>query len=108
MTAATTRAADERNIIRNAVVRMRARIMSIVFGMVGGSGVFLATAWLLLRGGKNVGAHLGLLNNYFPGYTVTWGGAFIGFFWGAVVGAVLGWAVAWLYNQIAERREGTA
>ena len=105
---ATATGAAERDLIRHAVVRMRARIMAIVFGMVGGSGVFLATAWLLVQGGHNVGAHLGLLRNYFPGYTVTWGGAFIGFFWGALAGAILGWAVAWLYNQIAERREGPA
>jgi hypothetical protein len=96
--------ASERALIRGAVVRMRARIMAVVFGMVGGTGIFAATAWLLVRGGKNVGEHLGLLRHFFPGYSVTWLGAFVGFFWGALVGASLGWAVAWIYNQVVERR----
>ena len=101
---ATMAAQSERALIRGAVVRMRARIMAIVFGMVGGGGVFLATAWLLVRGGEDVGKHLGLLRHYFPGYAVSWPGAFVGFFWGALVSATLGFLVAWIYNQIVEQR----
>ncbi len=99
-----TTAIDERSLIRGAVVRMRARIMAIVFGMVGGTGIWVATAWLLLRGGTNVGQHLALLRHYFPGFSVTWPGAFVGFFWGALGGALIGWSVAFVYNQIVERR----
>jgi hypothetical protein len=99
-----TAMASERALIRAAVVRMRARIMATVFGMVGGTGVFVATAWLLIRGGTNVGEHLGLLRHYFPGYSVSWPGAFIGLFWGAAFAALVGWAVAWIYNQVVERR----
>ncbi len=95
---------NQGNLLEQAVVRMRARIMAIVFGMVGGAGLFLATTWLVLRGGDDVGAHLGLLANYFPGYDVTWGGAFLGFFYGALVGAVLGFCVAWVYNRVADTR----
>jgi hypothetical protein len=95
---------NERALIRAAVVRMRARIMAIVFGLVGGTAVFLATAWLLLQGGENVGQHLGLLGNYMPGYTVTWLGACVGFCWGALYGGVTGFAVAWVYNQVVEAR----
>ena len=101
---ATTALPRERALIRGAVVRMRARIMAVVSGATSGTGVFLATAWLLLRGGPNVGQHLGLLRHYFPGYSVTWPGAFVGFFWAALGGAALGFAVAWIYNQIVERR----
>jgi len=95
---------DEQTIIRRAVVRMRARIMAIVFGMVGGLGVWVATAWLLIRGGPNVGLHLSLLRNYMPGFGISWGGAFIGLFWGALFGALIGWVFAWVYNQVVERR----
>jgi hypothetical protein len=99
-----TAMASERALIRGAVVRMRARIMSIVFGMVGGTIIFVATAWLLLRGGSNVGEHLGLLRHFFPGYSVSWLGALVGLFWGALSGGAIGWAVAWIYNQVVERR----
>ncbi len=98
-------ATDERGLIQAAIVRMRARIMAVVFGLLGGVSVFAATAWLLLRGGQQVGKHLKLLNNYFPGYDVTWTGAFLGFFYGALVGAALGFTLAWVYNRVAESRD---
>ena len=94
----------ERELIRTATVRLRSRVMAIVFGTVGGTGLFVATAWLVAQGGFDVGLHLGLLNNFFPGYQVTWPGAFIGFFYGAVSGAIVGWSVAWVYNQVADFR----
>ena len=94
----------EHELIQTAIVRLRSRVMAMVFGMVGGTGLFVATVWLLAAGGEDVGLHLGLLNNYFPGYTVTWPGAFIGFFYGALCGAIIGWSVAWIYNEVADNR----
>ena len=79
--------------------------MAVSFGATGGAGLFLATAWLLVRGGKNVGQHLQLLANYLPGYSVTWPGAFLGLVYGTLVGAVMGAAVAWTYNLVASVRE---
>ena len=55
-------------------------------------------------GGPGVGTHLGLLGQYFPGYRVTWPGAFVGLFYGIAVGAVLGWLLAWVYNRLARLR----
>jgi hypothetical protein len=93
----------ERELVEDAVVRLRARVTAVVFGMVGGAGLLVATWWLVLRGGENVGQHLGLLANYFPGYRVTWAGGVLGFFYGALTGGAIGWAVASLYNRIADR-----
>jgi hypothetical protein len=72
--------------------------------MVGGFGLMTATLWLVIKGGPGAGKTLGLLNAYYPGYTVTWGGSLLGFVYGALTGAVLGGLVAWLYNSIAARR----
>jgi hypothetical protein len=94
----------EQDLIQTAVVRLRSRVMAMVFGMLGGTGLWVATIWLLARQGPNVGLHLNLLSNYFPGYAVTWPGAFIGFFYGALLGAILGWLLAWVYNLVAEQR----
>ncbi|HUP02229.1 MAG TPA: hypothetical protein VM737_12025 [Gemmatimonadota bacterium] len=94
----------EEQLIHTAVARMRAGIMAIVFAMVGGTGFFVATAWLLIRGGPRVGPTLGLLGNYFPGYSVTWPGAVIGFFYGALVSGLVGWSMATIYNRVASRR----
>ncbi len=78
--------------------------MAIVFAILAGTGLAVATVWLLIRGGPNVGQHLGLLGNYFLGYSVSWAGAVIGFLWAAAVGALLGWLTAWVYNWVAGRR----
>lgn len=91
-------------LINHAVARLRAWVMAVVFGLTCGTGLFVATAWLVIRGGQQVGQTLGLLRHYLPGYSVTWPGAFLGFFYAAVIGGVVGWAVAFIYNQIVARR----
>jgi hypothetical protein len=93
-------------LIATAVARLRAGIMALVFAFCGGIGLFLATVWLLVRGGRNVGLHLGLLANYFPGYRVSWAGSLIGLVYGALVGGVVGYCLAWIYNRLARPRAG--
>ncbi|MGQ0539527.1 MAG: hypothetical protein ACT4R6_11300 [Gemmatimonadaceae bacterium] len=41
---------------------------------------------------------LGLLAQYFPGYTVSWSGALVGGLWGFAVGFVAGWFFAFCRN----------
>jgi len=94
----------ERLLVEGTIARLRAGIVAIVTGMVGGCALFAATLWLVIKGGPTVGQHLGLLRAYYPGYSVTWAGSFVGFFYGALTGAVLGWCVAWLYNILASWR----
>lgn len=93
-------------LVARTVARLRAAIVAIVTAMVMGSGLLAATLWLVIKGGPNVGQNLGLLRAYYPGYSVTWGGALLGFVYGALTGAVLGWCVAWLYNLLASWRGG--
>ena len=93
----------EWELIDRAVARLRASVMAVVFGLTSGTGLFVATVWLVIRGGETVGPTLGLLRNYFPGYSVTWPGAFVGFFYAALLGAAIGWAVAFIYNQVVSR-----
>ena len=95
----------EVELIKAAIVRLRARILGVVLGLLGGTVIFLATASLLVKGGPNVGEHLQLLSNYCPGYTVTWPGAFLGFFYGLVYGALGGYLVARVYNVVANFRK---
>ncbi len=94
--------------IDRAIARLRASVMAVVFALLGGTGLFVATLWLVIRGpapgATEVGLTLGLLNNYFPGYTVTWVGSLLGFFYGALVGMVVGWVFALIYNLVAGKR----
>lgn len=95
---------DDRERIAVAIARLRAGIMAIVCGLLSGTALAVATAWLVILGGPNVGAHLGLLRNYMPGYSVTWSGAILGFFYGALLGGAAGWVTAWIYNRVAALR----
>ena len=90
--------------VSQVVARIQSGVLAIVCGLLGGLMIFLMTAWLLLKGGTNVGQHLQLLSHYFIGYSVTWPGSFIGFGYGAVVGASMGWIVGKIYNIVVDFR----
>ena len=95
----------ELKIVNKAIARLRASVMATVFAMTGGTALFVATIWLLIKGGPNPGQHLSLLGHYFIGYSVTWAGSLIGFLYGAFTGAVIGWLVAWIYNRVVHIRQ---
>ena len=87
--------------IRDALARVRVRAWSIATGLVLGFALFLATLILVLRGGADVGAHLGLLSVFLPGYSVTYLGSFIGLAYLFVIGYVLGGIASRVYNAFA-------
>jgi len=74
--------------------------LGLAAGVVGGMGLFVATLALVLMGGPVVGPTLGLLGQYFPGYSVTTLGSVIGLFYGCITGFVVGWLFAALRNAI--------
>lgn len=86
--------------VERAVARIQTSVLTVVFALLSGFGLFFMTAWLLIKNGKRVGAHLQLLGNYFPGYSVTWFGSVIGFFYAALVGGLIGWAIGTIYNKV--------
>ena len=83
------------------LLRLNARAWGIAVGLVFGMGLFLATMVLLMKGGFEVGAHLGLLGKLLPGYSVTVGGAFIGFGYAFVIGYAIGRIIGSVYNALA-------
>ena len=88
--------------LETAVLRLNNTVHGLVFGLAGGSVIFLATVFLLIKGGDDVGAHLWLLMNFFPGYGVTYTGSVVGFAYGFVLGFVAGWLTAWIYNRVVQ------
>ena len=84
------------------VLRLNSLIMGIVLGVFTGSAIFLATIWLVIKGGPSVGVHLSLLGQFFPGYVVTFGGSFIGFAYGFITGFAAGFCIGWVYNFVVE------
>ena len=98
---------SERLLVASAIARLRAGVLAIVCGLFAGSGLLIATVWLIVRGGADVGQHLGLLGHYLPGYSVTWWGAVLGFFYGLLVGGACGWVTAWIYNRLVSSKHPT-
>jgi hypothetical protein len=92
---------EEEIVIEKAVVRMNAKLLGIVLGLLLGSGLFLATNFLVLKGGPRVGQHLGLLAQYFPGYRVGFVGSLIGFGYAFLLGFAIGWVLGTVYNKVA-------
>ena len=72
--------------------------MGVAGGVIAGAVILLLTLVLVIKGGAVVGPNLSLLNQYFPGYRVTLGGAFIGAAYAFVVGGVIGWMGAAIRN----------
>jgi len=79
-------------------IRLNAVIAGLVTGFMAGFALFAATNWLVLKGGRVVGPHLALLNQFFPGYQVTFVGSLIGGAWAFVVGFVAAFAIVRIYN----------
>jgi protoporphyrinogen oxidase len=91
------RLAPER-IVMATFTRMDKTAFGCAVGTVSGLALFLATAWLVIKGGDVVGPTLNLLSQYFPGYSVSWFGTVIGLLYGALCGFAFGWATSALRN----------
>ena len=101
--------ADEKQALERMVLtralRLNATVQGIVTGLVAGLGVFIATNWLVLKGGERIGPHLSLLGQYFIGYRVSFLGSLLGFFYAFVIGYVVGYMVGRVYNWAVDRRD---
>lgn len=89
--------------VRRSLLRLNAQAWGITVGVTAGLGLFLLTNILVLRGGKVVGPHLGLLGIVLPGYRVTFAGSLIGFVYAFVIGYGVGRLVGVVYNLLARR-----
>jgi hypothetical protein len=93
-------------IVLTRLLRLNATVHGAVTGIVAGLLVFIATNFLVLKGGDVVGPHLGLLSHYFIGYRVTFLGSLIGFGYAFACGFLGGYIVARMYNWLVDFREG--
>lgn len=89
--------------LQRTLLSLNARAWGIAFGLVLGGGLFLATIFLVIKGGPTVGQHLSLLGAFFPGYRVSVLGSLVGFVYGFVVGYALGRVIGEVYNRLAVR-----
>lgn len=94
---------NEQALLRE-VIRVSRNVLGLTLGMLFGFGLFLATNILVIKGGPHVGANLQLLNQFFPGYRVTFAGSFLGLIYGFLTGYISGFFIAAVYNGVASFR----
>ena len=92
-------------VVLTRIMRLNATVQGLVTGTVLGLVIFIATNWLVLKGGEVVGPHLALLGQFFIGYTVTFTGSLIGFLYAFATGFLVGYGVARIYNWIVDLRD---
>ena len=91
-------------LLAQAVLRLNGNILGLVIGILAGFSIFVATNWLVIKGGEQVGAHLSLLGQYFVGYRVSVVGSLIGMIYGFVVGYIAGRIIGAVYNFVVDVR----
>ena len=85
-------------IIVQSLAKLDGTALGIALGILGGLAIFVATNFLVYKGGDVIGPNLSLLAQFFPGYEVSVAGSFVGFFYGMISGFVVGWLIAFLRN----------
>jgi protoporphyrinogen oxidase len=98
-------ASDEvESLVEQELARVFMRVdpiaLGLSMGVLGALALFIATVTLVLAGGPVVGPTLGLLGQYFPGYSVTASGSILGLLYGFASGFVGGWLFAALRNMV--------
>ena len=101
---------DEEKLF-TGILRLNAKVFGLILGLLMGLAIFIATNWLLIKGGYInaegkyiVGPHLQLLSQFFIGYTVSFSGSIIGFFYGFALGTICGAMIGWIYNKVVDLR----
>ena len=88
----------------SGILWLNAKVLGLALGLLFGLGLFIATNWLVIKGGQPVGPHLQLLSQYFIGYRVSFLGSLIGFAYGFAMGTLSGALIGWIYNKIVAFR----
>jgi hypothetical protein len=81
----------------SVIAPLHKRALGMAVGTVSGALIFLLTVVTTFLPAEQEWP-LGLLSQYFAGYTVSWPGAVLGFLWGGFVGFVAGWFAAFCRN----------
>ncbi len=87
-------------LIIQSIAKINCAALGIAGGLWFGLCIFLATNFLIFKGGQRIGPTFVLLNQYFIGYEVTFAGSLIGLLYGLITGFAIGWLIAFLRNSI--------
>lgn len=87
-----------------AAIRFNARMLGLTAAILSAFIMYFATHISLAKWGDSSGNYLGLLAVFFPGYSVSAKGAFVGAFWGAVYSGLFFFLSYRLYGRVLGTR----
>lgn len=88
----------------DAAVRFNSIVLGVVSGLLAAVVIFVATYVSVAKWGEFAGNYLNLLAVFFPGYSATAGGAWIGAFWGFVFAGLAGFLTYWFYGKLVGKQ----
>lgn len=87
-------------LLIQTVAKIDRAALGIAVGILCGAGIFLATNFLILKGGERIGQNFALLSQYFYGFSISFAGSLIGLIYGFISGFIVGWLIAFLRNLV--------
>lgn len=97
--------ADQVNFkLLDAAVRFNARILGLTAGTLAAAVIYIATQASIVKWGGDSGGYLELLAIFFPGYSVSTAGAWVGAFWAFVYCGTGSWLSYRVYGKVLGTR----
>jgi hypothetical protein len=88
----------------NAAIRFNAQMLGFTAGTLAALTVYFVTQVSIAKWGDNSGGYLGLLAIFFPGYSVTSSGAWVGAFWAFIYAGTFSALSYRLYGRVLGAR----
>ena len=85
-------------------IRFNARILGLTAGTLAAVVIYIATQASIVKWGDDSGGYLGLLAIFFPGYSVSSAGAWIGAFWAFIYFGTCSWLSYRVYGKVLGTR----
>ena len=91
-----------------AAIKFNARILGLTAGTLAAVVMYIATQASVVKWGDDSGGYLGLLAIFFPGYSVSTTGAWIGAFWAFIYFSTGSWVSYRVYGKVLGTRISAA
>ena len=85
-------------------IRFNARILGLTAGTLAAVVIYIATQASIVKWGDDSGGYLGLLAIFFPGYSVSSIGAWVGAFWAFIYFGTCSWLSYRVYGKVLGTR----
>ena len=78
-----------------SIIRFNSQIFGLIFGLLLGLLIFIVTIWMVFKKDPEMSAFLQLLEQFLPGYSVS--------FYGSLIGSIYGFAIGSLFGTLIDR-----